>query len=75
MNVIIVLIGIAALAEFLVPLHVKIGLDFKPFACGKCLAFWMSLFYVSIFTDINMMNSVFYAFFTYQIAGLIYKYL
>jgi hypothetical protein len=70
------LIGIAVIANFAVPFFVKTKLlDFKPLSCEKCLAFWISIFFLALFENYSNTDTVLFSFVSYQISGLIYKYL
>jgi hypothetical protein len=74
MNVIYQLIGIAVIANFIVPILVKEGLEQKPFSCEKCIAFWIAMFFLT-FNKYSITDTVLFSFISYQISGLIYKYL
>jgi hypothetical protein len=69
------LIGIAAIANFIVPFNVEyLALEKKPFACEKCMAFWISIFFFA-FNKYSITDTVLFSFVSFQISGLIYKYL
>ena len=74
MNVTLQLIGIAVIANFIVPILVKKGLEQKPFSCEKCMAFWIAIFFLTL-NKYSITDTVLFSFVSYQISGLIYKYL